>query len=426
MSIIRPPISGDSPQDSWMNQVTEAINKGLLGPSINPAASAVVSVDAVSAATLFLYTRTTGATPTAMDVDVTFNYATNVFTPAAPFGTSNWERSPPGVINGDYLWVTTTNISSNTGSETIASSSWSTPSILSVNGQSFFVCEAYIRKASQPSTPTGGSYNFTTTTLTPPTGNPPSDTWYNFLPSGSDPVYISTATASIAGSQGVDSTLTWSSPIKMVEDGATGSDGIDGAELESGLIYYTIPQASSPATPSATDFNFTTGTFVGLTSNWQTTPVTVNVTSTTSLFWSSRYRITKVAGAATATVIFSPPIASVNFGTNIQSDNYIAGNSGWQIARSSGSAEFNNVNVRGGVIADSMVAAAISANSISAEQLQISKDGSAIYTTLPTSSTTGTPASNATGMYFNSIHNRIEVWDSGTLRVAVGGLNFLP
>jgi len=29
MSIIRPPVSGDSPQDSWANQVTEAINKGL-------------------------------------------------------------------------------------------------------------------------------------------------------------------------------------------------------------------------------------------------------------------------------------------------------------------------------------------------------------------------------------------------------------
>ena len=59
MAIIRPPISGDSPQDSWMNQVTEAINKGLLAPSVNPSEAAVISVNSFSAATVYLYTRTT-------------------------------------------------------------------------------------------------------------------------------------------------------------------------------------------------------------------------------------------------------------------------------------------------------------------------------------------------------------------------------
>jgi hypothetical protein len=52
--------------------------------------------------------------------------------------------------------------------------------------------------------------------------------------------------------------------------------------------------------------------------------------------------------------------------------------------------------------------------------------GTTIYTTDPTSSTSGTAASNATGMFLNSVHNRMEVWDNGTLRVAIGGLNFLP
>ena len=66
MAIIRPPISGDSPQDSWMNQVTEAINKGLLAPSVNPSEAAVISVDNFSAATIYLYTRTTTATAPAV------------------------------------------------------------------------------------------------------------------------------------------------------------------------------------------------------------------------------------------------------------------------------------------------------------------------------------------------------------------------
>ena len=72
MSIIRPPVSGDSPQDSWANQVTEAINKGLLAPSINAAAPAAnINLNGISAATIYLYTRTVTATaPAAVDVDI--------------------------------------------------------------------------------------------------------------------------------------------------------------------------------------------------------------------------------------------------------------------------------------------------------------------------------------------------------------------
>ena len=76
MSIIRPPISGDSPQDSWANQVTEAINKGLLAPSINAATPAAnINLNGISAATIYLYTRTVTATaPAAVDVDITYDY----------------------------------------------------------------------------------------------------------------------------------------------------------------------------------------------------------------------------------------------------------------------------------------------------------------------------------------------------------------
>ena len=36
MAIVRPPVSKDQAVDSWANQVTEAINKGLFAPSVNP------------------------------------------------------------------------------------------------------------------------------------------------------------------------------------------------------------------------------------------------------------------------------------------------------------------------------------------------------------------------------------------------------
>ena len=339
MSIIRPPISGDSPQDSWANQVTEAINKGLLAPSVNPSAASVVSVGGFSAATVYLYTRTTTAiAPTAIAQDLTYYYSQADFTTSPPFGSANWETSPPGTVNGDYLWVTTVNISANVAQEIIPFASWSTPTVFSVNGQSSIVVNAFKRATSLPSTPTGGSYSFTTQTLTPPSG------WSASIPSGTDPVYISTAIATVSGTSGVDSSLTWSAAVKMVENG---TDGDAGPELESGLVYYTTPQASNPGTPSATNYNFSTGAFTGLTSGWQTNPVTVNITTTTALFWSSKFRVNQGPNDANPTITFNTPIASVNFGTNIQSDNYIAGSSGWQIQRASGDAEFNDITARG-------------------------------------------------------------------------------
>jgi len=399
MAIIRPPVSGDSPQDSWANQVTEAINKGLLAPSINAATPPVnVSLNGISAATIYLYTRTTTATaPTAVDVDITYDYKNISFSPSAPFGTSNWETSPPSTIYGDYLWLTVVNISANIEKELIPASSWSTPTIFTVNGNSSFVCEAFIRSATTPGQPSGGSYNFSTRVLTPPIGSPASEVWSNSITAGDDPVYICTAIAVITGSTGTDSNLTWSQPVKMVENGAagptgaTGATGLAGDDIETGLVYYTTPQASSPGTPSATDYNFSTGVFSNLTTGWQTQPVVVNITTTTALYWSSRYRVTKAPTDSTATISFNSPIASVNFGTNIQSDNYVEGSSGWQIQRSSGDAEFNNVNIRGGLISPSIVSAAITANSITADQIDVDTlvigskniltlDGSAIAT----------------------------------------------
>jgi hypothetical protein len=639
MAIIRPPISGDSPQDSWMNQVTEAINKGLLAPSVNPSEAAVISVDNFSAATIYLYTRTTTATaPAVLTQDLTYDYSQASFTTSPPFGSANWETSPPGIVTGDYLWIITVNISANVGQEIIPAASWSIPQIFSVNGSSSIVIEAYLRAASLPSTPTGGSYNFVTKTLTPPSGG-----WSQSFPSGSNPVYIVTTTASIVGTEGVDSSLTWSSPVKMVEDGATGAstniifqrsatqpsapsasanipagwyddassapgtdllwassgikvinsntftwstpfriegesiaevavyrlnsnagltdgtynfvtntltppsgwlieppslavdgdiiyrasgvasgsaketsasvifgstivfarrtdgatgastniifqrsssqpstpsassgiplnwyddassapgtallwassgfkainsstfswttpfriegesvteiaiyrlnnntgltggtynfvtntltpptnwltsapsittngdvvyrasgvasgsaletsasvtfgtpvifiqrtDGIDATEIETGLVYYNQASTNNPGTPSASGYNFSTNSFSGLSAGWQITPVTVNITTTTALFWSSRFRVTQAPSASSPTIVFDTPIPSVNFGTNIQSDNYIAGSSGWQIQRASGDAEFNDITARGSLTSGS-------------------------------------------------------------------------
>jgi len=77
----------------------------------------------------------------------------------------------------------------------------------------------YKRATSTPATPTGGSYNFGTQVLTPPSG------WSSTIPAGTDPVYTSRGTAVITGATGTFSSFTWSTPILTF---STPTDGVDG------------------------------------------------------------------------------------------------------------------------------------------------------------------------------------------------------
>jgi hypothetical protein len=87
------------------------------------------------------------------------------------------------------------------------------------NGLSVYFASIFRRSSSGLFTPSDGSYNFDTKTLTPPTN------WFTSIPAGTDPVYTSTATASIEGNSGVDSTLTWSPPVVIAQNGEKGIDG---------------------------------------------------------------------------------------------------------------------------------------------------------------------------------------------------------
>lgn len=73
----------------------------------------------------------------------------------------------------------------------------------------------YQRASVAPSAPTGGSYDFDTKVLTAPSG------WSSEVPAGYEPVYASRSVAAITGTSGVDSTLTWSTPVRAFEDGAS-------------------------------------------------------------------------------------------------------------------------------------------------------------------------------------------------------------
>ena len=113
------------------------------------------------------------------------------------------------------------------------------------DGLSVHVSTVFIRNATQPTKPTGGSYNFTSTLLTPPGGG-----WTESFPtSGTDPVWASTATWSIVGQTGTDSSTTWTDAFEVVEDGLS---------VHVSTIYKR--DFSTPSTPTGGSFNFTNGT----------------------------------------------------------------------------------------------------------------------------------------------------------------------
>lgn len=133
-----------------------------------------------------------------------------------------------------------------------------------------------------------------------------------------------------------------------VTDGTNGMNGTD-APRSTQVAVYVGPLTSAPNSPTATSIDFNSRTITGLTTSpaWQTSPVAVAVTDTDNLFYTSVLTFTESTRGGTQTVSASTPVASINFGDNIQSDNFVSGSAGWQIQRDSGNAEFSNVTVRG-------------------------------------------------------------------------------
>lgn len=186
-------------------------------------------------------------------VDIVFRRsATQPATPAPSVGTpSGWYSDVNSVPAGsDPIW---SSVGTNTGIGTVYV--WQTPLLIEAqdgaDGLSVAELLIYIRASGAPATPTGGSYNFTTQTLTAPSG------WSSAITAGTDPVYTSRAVASIQGITGTDSSLTWSSPVLSIQNGAPGAPGASGSS--SRICFARVP--SNPAPISATVFTIGNSSF---------------------------------------------------------------------------------------------------------------------------------------------------------------------
>jgi hypothetical protein len=96
--------------------------------------------------------------------------------------------------------------------------------------------------------------------------------------------------------------------------GPQGPTGDDGIRTATGLVFYQLGSSTTPSTPSASYFNFSSGGFVGLTSNWATTTPDMEAGTSTNRYYSSYYVATETsAGSGVGSVTFQTPIRAFSF-----------------------------------------------------------------------------------------------------------------
>lgn len=220
--------------------------------------------DGLSVYQAIIFRRATSVPATPADDSGSYNFTTNTLTPP-----SGWSVGVPSGSDPIYACEATFQTVGTTGTD--STQSWTSPALFvengedGVDGQSTYMYTVYRRSGSAPSTPSGGSFNFGTNSGSPPSG------WANGVTAGTDPIYVSSALASVSGDTGTDSSLTWSAPQILARDGADGIDGqpgIDGGDGRS-VAQLTIYRrsASAPAAPTGGNFNFTNRTLTAPT-NW--------------------------------------------------------------------------------------------------------------------------------------------------------------
>ena len=166
--------------------------------------------------------------------------------------------------------------------------------------QGSFQRNIFIRSTTQPSVPTGGSFNGTTNVLTPPSG------WSVNIPAGATQLWTTFAIVDPSSSYALSS---WSAAGEY--SGATGPAGEVGPRSRSGTVYLTTAQVATPSVPTASSFNFASLGFGNLTLGWSSNQPTFVATG--DPYWVSGYNIVETSFGGPNTVTFGTPRKVFNF-----------------------------------------------------------------------------------------------------------------
>ena len=126
---------------------------------------------------------------------------------------------------------------------------------------------AYQRAATAPTlTPGAVNYDFTTATITTATL---ANGWLKTIPaSDGNPLYVTSASASSAGTTDAIASGEWSGAVVLAYDGGAGTAGLNNATI---TLYQRSASSTSPTKPSAlATYTFATGALAGLNNGWTT------------------------------------------------------------------------------------------------------------------------------------------------------------
>lgn len=189
----------------------------------------------MNAATVYLYQRAT-STPSKPSNTLTYTFSTTKIT-----GTLNngWSTAIP--TGTDAVYVIVASVSSKNDTTTIATSAWSAPVVLAQNGKTGSDGKAglnvatiylYQRATSKPSKPSASvTYTFSTGVASGLNNG-----WSQKIPDGTNPLYVTLATASSNTATDTILSSEWSDVVVMAQNGEDGQDGENGAGFHWNLL----------------------------------------------------------------------------------------------------------------------------------------------------------------------------------------------
>lgn len=204
-----------------------------------------------------------------------YQWSTSTFG-AAPSGWSLAQPAAPAGGNA-MLWAATVRVSGISAASTDPFD-WADAAVTSIGyapsaagtgpaGYSNARVFAYQRKATAPTgTPGAVTYDFTTGAITTASL---ANGWQKTIPAADgNPLYVTSASASAAGSTDTIASGEWSGAVVLAADGGAGAPGLNSATI---TLYQRSASATSPAKPSAAaTYTFANGALAGLNNGWVT------------------------------------------------------------------------------------------------------------------------------------------------------------
>ena len=248
--------SNDSiPSSEWATPVILAQN----GQNGQDGAPGTDGTNGLNTASIFLYKRAatdTGLTkPTA---NLTYTFATGEISG----NLAGWSRTIPASDGNPCFSIQATAVSSEV-TDTILPSEWSSIVKLvedgapgqngtdgkdgtdGTNGVNTAIVYLYKRSATTATInwTTTLTYNFTTKKLVAVPAE-----WSSTIPSGTDPLYVTAATAASAENTDTITPDEWATPVILAQNGQDGSDGTDGVSITEVVNYYLATDVNTGIT----------------------------------------------------------------------------------------------------------------------------------------------------------------------------------